>query len=139
MRLRVHLPEFQPDEDAKPAPCPYGCGGDTYAPYGVKGQIKPLGDTGYAEVVSYRHRCLSCCRTFRVYPMGVGSGARQSDRLRGLTVLGMRYGTVTGFTVARGCGVSKTTVYSTVRAAGIGERAWQVVDRRAGINKLAQP
>lgn len=129
MRLRVRLPKVAPDEYALPETCPYGCGGDRYRPHGVKGQVKPLRDIGYDAVVSYRYACETCGRTFRVYPVGVSKGAQQSERLRALTVLayvlGMSYGAVEDFTVALGCGVSKTTVYNNVQAAGVAARRQQ--------------
>lgn len=135
MRLRVRLPKVEPDEYAMPERCPYGCGGEQYEPHGVKGQTKPLRDIGYDQVVSYRYRCLHCGRTFRVYPVGVSKCAQQSVRMRGLTVLayvlGMSYGAVEDFTVALGSGVSKTTVYNNVQAAG-------VVARRKQQEKIAQ-
>jgi len=122
MRLRVRLPQVKPDEYEMPETCPYGCGGTEYVPHGLEGQVKPVRDIGYDEVVSYRYRCQRCKRTFRVYPVGISKGAQQSERLRGLTVLayvlGMSYGGVEDFTVALGCGVSKTTVYNNVQAAG---------------------
>jgi transposase-like protein len=56
-----------------------------------------------------------------VYPRGV-SGAQQTDRLKGITVLlyvlGLSYGAVADFLVAMGCAVSKTTVYNNVQGAG---------------------
>ena len=135
MRLSVRLPQVQPDEYVLPETCPYGCGGDSYRRHGVKGEAKPLRDIGYDEVVSYRYACQKCGRTFRVYPVGVSKGAQQSERLRGLTVLayvlGMSYGAVEDFTVALGCGVSKTTVYNNVQAAG-------VVARRKQQEKVAE-
>jgi transposase-like protein len=122
MRLRVRLPKIQPDKYVLPETCPYGCGGDSFGPHGVKGHKKAVRDIGYDEVVSYRYECLRCGQTFRVYPVGVSKGAQQSERLRAMTVLayvlGMSYGAVEDFTVALGCGVSKTTVYNNVQAAG---------------------
>ena len=129
MRLRVRLPKVQPDEYTLPERCPSGCGGEHFQRPGVQGQAKPLRDIGYDEVVSYRYRCLRCGRTYRVYPVGVSKGAQQSERLRGLTVLayvlGMSYGAVEDLTVALGCGVSKTTVYNNVQAAGMVARQEQ--------------
>ena len=129
MRLRVRLPKVEPNTYAMPEMCPHGCRGERYRPHGVAGQAKPVRDIGYEEVVSYRYRCLSCGQTFRVYPVGVSKGAQQSERLRALTVLayvlGMSYGAVEDFTVALGCGVSKTTVYNNVQAAGAAARRKQ--------------
>ena len=129
MRLRVRLPKVQPDKYVLPDTCPYDCGGDRYERHGLKGEPKPLRDIRYDKVVSYRYECLSCGRTFRVYPAGVSKGAQQSERVRALTVLayvlGMSYGAVEDLTFALGCGVSKTTVYNNVQAAGVAARRKQ--------------
>ncbi len=121
MRIRVTLPKVVPDVYDLPETCPHGCGGQHYKPHGQQGESKPLRDPTYHEVRSYRWECVRCQRDFRVYPCGV-SGAQQSDRLKGMTVLlyvlGLSYGAVEDFTVALGCGVGKTTVYNNVQAAG---------------------
>jgi transposase-like protein len=102
--------------------CPKeGCDGRHFKRHSLKGEKKAIRDLLYQEVESFRWRCLKCKRTFRVYPQGV-SEAQQSDRLKGITVLlyvlGVSYGGVSDFTVALGCGVSKTTVYDNVQEAG---------------------
>ena len=122
MRISVRLPKVEPTEYDQPEECPYeGCQGRHFKPYGVKGERKALRDMKYNEVRSYRWRCLTCQQTFRVYPRGV-SGADQSDRLKALTVLmyvlGLSYGAVSDVMEALGCGISKTTVYNNVQAAG---------------------
>jgi hypothetical protein len=110
MRIRVTLPKVVPDVYDLPETCPHGCGGQHYKPHGQQGESKPLRDPTYHEVRSYRWECVRCQRDFRVYPCGV-SGAQQSDRLKGMTVLlyvlGLSYGAVEDFTVALGCGVGK--------------------------------
>jgi transposase-like protein len=64
-----------------------------------------------------------------VYPTGISKGAQQSQRLVGLTILlytlGLSYGAVEDVTSALGCGVSKSTVYNNVQAAGIQARRKQ--------------
>lgn len=122
MRLKVRLPIVDPDAYEMPETCPYGCGGEHFRPHGLQGERKPLRDFKYDEVVSYRHQCVRCGRTFRLYPKGVSQGAQQSDRLRAMTVLlyllGLSYGAVEDAIVAMGCSLSKTTVYNNVQAAG---------------------
>jgi transposase-like protein len=129
MRLKVRFPKVDPSKYALPETCPYGCGGQTYRCHGMKGERKSLRDVGYDEVVSYRYTCEQCGRTFRVYPQGVSKGAQQSQRLRAMTVLlyvlGLSYGAVEDFVNALGCGVSKTTVYNNVQAAGQAARRKQ--------------
>lgn len=126
MRLKVRVPKVEPDVYEMPETCPYGCGSEHFRPHGTKGERKPLRDFRYDEVVSYRHECVRCGRTFRVYPQGVSQGAQQSDRLRMMTVLlyvlGLSYGAVEDYTVGMGCGLSKTTVYNNVQAAGVAAR-----------------
>jgi transposase-like protein len=122
MRISVRLPKVEPAEYDQPEECPAeGCPGHHFKPYGVKGERKALRDMKYQEVRSYRWRCLTCQQTFRVYPRGV-SGADQSDRLKAMTVLlyvlGLSYGAVSDVMEALGCGLSKTTVYNNVQAAG---------------------
>jgi hypothetical protein len=126
MRLKVRVPKVEPDVYEMPETCPYGCGSEHFRPHGIQGERKPLRDFRYDEVVSYRHECVRCGRTFRVYPQGLSQGAQQSDRLRMMTVLlyvlGLSYGAVEDFTVGMGCGLSKTTVYNNVQAAGVAAR-----------------
>lgn len=126
MRLQVRLPVVKPDVYELPATCPHGCGGQHYRRHGVPGERKLIRDLGYDVVTSYRYQCVRCGRTFRVYPQGVNAHTPQSERFRALTVLlyvlGLSYGAVEDFTVALGCGVSKTTVYNNVQAAGAGAR-----------------
>lgn len=75
-----------------------------------------------------RYKCASCSRTFRVYPVGV-SQAQQSDRLKAMSILlyilGISYGGVADFLMAFGLGISKTTVYDNVQAAGVVARKRQ--------------
>ena len=82
MRLKARLPKVEPNAYTLPKTCPYGRGSEYFRAYGVKGERRPLRDIGYTEVVAYRHQCVRCGRTFRVYPQGVSKGAAQSERLR---------------------------------------------------------
>ena len=81
---------------------------------------KALRDTVYEQVEVQRYRCLSCGRTFRVYPKGVSQG-HTSDRVKGLAVmlylLGLSYGAVSLALESLGVRLSKTEVYDTVQAA----------------------
>jgi transposase-like protein len=122
MRIEVRLPKIVPDAYNELEECPKeGCNGRHFKPHSLKGEKKAVRDLQHQEVKSFRWRCLKCKRTFRVYPQGV-SGAQQSDRMKGMTVLlyvlGLSYGGVSDFTVAMGCAVSKTTVYNNVQEAG---------------------
>jgi len=122
MHLKASPPQVKPNAYEMPTTCPYGCGSQHYRRHSMKGERKAIRDIGYAEVRSYRYECVRCGRTFRVYPEGVSPGAQQSKRLQAMTVilyvLGLSYGAVEDFTAAIGCGVSKTTVYNNVQAAG---------------------
>jgi transposase-like protein len=136
MRIRVRLPKVEPEHYEKPTQCPYeGCGGKLFKAHGVKGETKPLRDSQYDTVVAYRYTCLSCGRTYRVYPRGVGKD-QQSDRLKGMSVLlyvlGLSYGGVQDFLEAVGVCIGKTTVYANVQAAGVVSRERQRREREAG-------
>jgi transposase-like protein len=136
MRLKVRFPRVNPEVYRLPESCPYGCGSQEYRRHGTKGERKPLRDIGYEEVLSYRYSCVRCGHTFRVYPQGVSKGAQQSERLRAMTVLlyvlGLSYGAVEDFVNALGCGVSKTTVYNNVQAAGNVARRKQQASVKGG-------
>lgn len=138
MRIRVCLPKIHPDEFELLEQCPYeGCPGDTFKPHGNKGEVKAVRDTDHDEVTSRRYRCSTCGRTFRVYPTGV-SQAQQSDRLKAMSVLlyilGISYGGVADFLFSFGLGISKTTVYENVQAAGVVARKQQ----KSGVKRGGQ-
>ncbi len=129
MRIRVCLPQVQPDHYDWPTQCPQaGCGGRHFKAHGEKGEAKAVRDPQVAVVVAYRWRCLSCGKTFRVYPRGVGR-EQQSDRLQALSVLlyvlGLSYGGVEDLLAALGMPLAKTTVYANVQAAGMAARQQQ--------------
>lgn len=121
MRIRMHLPRVEPDEYEMPSVCPRaGCQGKHFKLH--QGHCRrSIADPEHEQVNVRRYRCLSCKRTFRVYPRGV-SGAQRSDRLKGigimLYVLGLSYGGVEDALLALGLAGSKSSVYRDVQAAG---------------------
>lgn len=121
MRIRMHLPHVEPDEYEMPTVCPRdGCRGEHFKLH-QRHCRRSIADPEYEQVTVRRCRCLSCKRTFRVYPRGV-SGAQRSDRLKGigimLYVLGLSYGGVEDALLALGLAGSKSSVYRDVQAAG---------------------
>jgi transposase-like protein len=85
MRLHLLLPKVDPKALPVPAKCVYpDCKSlQVRLHQPVK---KALRDTVHQQVEVHRYRCLTCGRTFRVYPPGVGH-AQSSDRVKGLAVL----------------------------------------------------
>lgn len=66
MRLKLILPVVEVKKYKHPRECPYECGGKEFIlPQTV---IKKVCDTTHEEVEARRYKCLSCQRTFRVYP-----------------------------------------------------------------------
>jgi len=117
MRLKLILPVVEVEKYKHPTECPYECGGKEF----ILRQkvIKKVCDTAHEEVEARRYKCLSCQRTFRVYPQGVDH--RQfSQRAIGMAVmlylLGLSYGAVTLMLEALGLYMGKTTVYEAVQA-----------------------
>lgn len=119
MRLQLLLPKVDPKAIPVPSQCPSsGCASKQVRLHQpVK---KALRDSKYEQVEAHRYRCLTCGRTFRVYPTGV-SQAHTSDRVKGLAVmwylLGLSYGAVSLALESLGVPLSKTHVYETVQAA----------------------
>lgn len=121
MRIRMHLPRVEPEEYDMPEVCAHnGCEGKHFKLHQRHCRRAVL-DPDHEEVNVRRYRCLSCKRTFRVYPRGV-SGKQRSDRLRGigvmLYVLGLSYGGVADALFALGLAGSKGSIYRDVQAAG---------------------
>lgn len=120
MRLKLLLPQVEPDVFQEPSVCPYPkCGGQRFH---LRQEVaKAVRDTVYTAVTARRYDCLRCGRTFRVYPLGV-SDDQTSQRLKGLAVLfylmGLSYGAVALVLSALGHPLSKTAVYEAVQAAG---------------------
>jgi transposase-like protein len=128
VHLNVRLPKVEPDSIQPPATCPFQVGKRKQRPCSGRHfklhQVacdKPLRDLRYPRVQAQRYRCLSCQRTFRVYPRGV-SAAQQSSHLKALGVLlyvlGLSYQGVSDLLEALGQPVSKSTAYNNVQAAG---------------------
>jgi len=128
MHLSVRLPKVEPDSIQPPTTCPLlvgkrklrPCSGRHFKLHQVACD-KPLRDLRHRQVQSQRYRCLTCQRTFRVYPRGV-SAAQQSNNLKALSVLlyvlGLSYQGVSDLLDALGQPLSKSTVYNNVQAAG---------------------
>jgi transposase-like protein len=128
MHLSVRLPKVEPDVIQAPVTCPLRvgkrktrpCGGRHFKLHQVACD-KPLRDLRYPRVQAQRYRCLTCQRTFRVYPRGV-SAAQQSSNLKALSVLlyvlGLSYQGVSDLLEALGQPMSKSTAYNNVQAAG---------------------
>jgi transposase-like protein len=128
MHLSVRLPQVEPDSIETPVTCPWRvgkrrsrpCSGRHFKLHQVQCD-KPLRDLRHQRVQAQRYRCLTCQRTFRVYPCGV-SAAQQSSNLKALSVLlyvlGLSYLGVSDLLDALGQPVSKSTVYNNVQAAG---------------------
>lgn len=143
MHLNLRLPKVEPLEIHPPTHCLFPdrrhpkrkCSGTLFKEHQWNCR-KPVRDTQHTQVTARRYRCLTCQRTFRVYPTGV-SQAHQSDTLKGLSVLlyilGISYQGVADLLVTLQHPVSKTTVYQNVQAAG--ERAIQL--RQQWLQQLA--
>jgi len=121
MRIRMHLPRVEPDEYEMPVVCPGDdCEGKHFKLHQRHCRRAVL-DPDHDQVNVRRYRCLTCKRTFRVYPRGI-SNAQRSDRLRGigimLYVLGLSYGAVEDALQALGLAGSKASVYRDVQAMG---------------------
>jgi len=119
MRLHVILPQIAPTEITPPSTCPYqDCQGAQFRFH--QKVTKPLKDTVYEEVTAFRYQCLTCGRTFRVYPQGVGK-AQVSQRVKGLAVLlyvlGLSYGAVSETLETLGVYMCKSRVYAAVQEA----------------------
>ncbi len=119
MRLHVILPQIAPTEITPPSTCPYqDCQGAQFRFH--QKVTKPLKDAVYEEVTAFRYQCLTCGRTFRVYPQGVGK-AQVSQRVKGLAVLlyllGLSYGAVSVTLEAFGVYMCKSRVYAAVQEA----------------------
>ena len=118
MRLHLLLPKVDPKALAAPSTCAYAdCQSKLVRLH--QPVSKALRDTLHQQVPVYRYRCLTCHRTFRVYPPGV-SAAQTSDRVKGLAVLlyllGLSYGATSLALESLGVPLSKTEVYETVQA-----------------------
>jgi transposase-like protein len=128
MHLNVRLPKVQPQEIPVPTRCPWPhpkhpqwrCPGTQFKAH-QQSCRKAVRDPKHVQVMARRYRCLTCQRTFRVYPPGV-SAAQHSDTLKALSVLlyllGLSYQGVSDLLDSLEHGLGKTTVYHNVQAAG---------------------
>jgi transposase-like protein len=135
MRLRLKIPSVEADlYPAPPEHCP-ACGNSTWHSHGRPD--KAIRDTRRAQVQSRRIQCTACGTTMRIYPIGV-SQCKQSERLRGLTILlyllGLSYRGVADVVVALGTSLGPTTVYNNVQQAG--EAVRQLKQRRLGNSQV---
>lgn len=117
MRLRILLPQVDPQAIVAPTRCIYaGCGGRKF--HLRQHVAKPLRDTVYQEVQVPRYQCLRCKRTFRLYPQGT-THAQTSQRVKGLAVLlyllGLSYGATSLALAALGVALCKSRVYDAVQ------------------------
>ena len=119
MRLQMILPRVDPDQIPTPPVCPHSDCTSTHLRLHQR-VAKRLVDSHYEQVVARRYRCLSCGRTFRVYPLGVDH-CPTSQRTRGLGVmlylLGLSYGATSLVLEALGAYQAKSSVYEAVQAA----------------------
>ena len=119
MRLHLLLAKVEPKAMPVPSKCadPKCSGKRVQLHQPVK---KAVRDTVHEQVEVHRYRCLTCGRTFRVYPPGV-TRAQSSERVKGLAVmlylLGLSYGAVSLALESLGVPLSETRVYETVQAA----------------------
>jgi DNA-directed RNA polymerase subunit RPC12/RpoP len=65
--IKLSFPEVKPEAD-RPGQCIY-CGSHYLNVHGH--DLRKLKDIRLKELKIIRYRCLSCFRTFRVYPRGV--------------------------------------------------------------------
>jgi len=119
VRLRMILPRVSPTQIALPGECVYDdCQGTRFRCH--QKVTKPLKDTVYTQVVAHRYECLSCGRTFRVYPQGVNH-AQTSLRVKGLAVLlyalGLSYEATSLALEALGVYMAKSSVYEAMQDA----------------------
>lgn len=82
---------------------------------------KSVVDTTQSQVKAARFRCLTCGRSFRVYPRGV-SRDQQSEAVKELTVLlyglGLSCRMISRLLERLGCFVGKSTIFRNIQAAG---------------------
>ena len=85
MRLQLILPRIEPTKIIPPSQCPYqDCQGTHFRPH--QEVAKSIQDSVYSHATVHRYECLTCHRTFRVYPSGV-THDQKSQRVKGLAVL----------------------------------------------------
>jgi transposase-like protein len=128
MHLKLLLPVVKLTEYSHPKKCRRpGCQGKRFIP---RQEVrKKVVDAEHREVKAWRYQCLTCGKTFRVYPEGV-SNKQISQRVNGMGVmlylLGLSYGAVEGMLGALGLTMGKSSVYRAVQA---------VADKVPGLKK----
>jgi transposase-like protein len=119
MRLSLILPDMELQKPTPPTQCPYEDCQSTQLRLHQE-VVKPLRDTRYHYVVAHRYQCLTCKRTFRVYPQGVNS-APTSQRVKELGVilymLGLSYRSVSHALEALGVYQCASCIYGSVQAS----------------------
>ena len=118
-RLSLILPNMDIHRPIAPTHCPYvDCQSTNLRLH--QEVVKPLRDTRYQQVIAYRYQCLTCKRTFRVYPPGV-NGAPTSQRVKELGVtlylLGLSYRAVSHILEATGVYLCASGIYGAVKNA----------------------
>jgi transposase-like protein len=118
MKIRLMIPDVNASPTERPRSCPY-CEGAVFHRHATL--KKPIKDHRATEVEVHRYKCLSCRRTFRHYPAGVG-GKDQSQRTVVLAALmyamGLSCSAASHILGALGAGVCKMTVWRDAQEAG---------------------
>lgn len=117
MRLSLILPNLDMQKPIPPTRCPYDDCHSTNLRLHQE-VVKPLRDTRYQHVIAYRYQCMTCKRTFRVYPPGINS-APTSQRVKELGValymLGLSFRAVSHILEAMGVYLCASCVYSATK------------------------
>lgn len=121
MIAQLVIPPVEPGVYPLPQRCAYpGCEGRLFQFH--QGDCpKSVVDTTQSQVKAARFRCLTCGRSFRVYPRGVGRD-QQSEVVKELTVLlyglGLSYRMISRLLERLGCFVGKSTIFRNIQASG---------------------
>ncbi len=113
MKIIIALPQVDPKSFKPPLVCPYpGCGGRDFWP--IQEVPKRLRDVNYVNIMVRRYLCLSCFRTFRVYPEGISKSSLPQGIKRFAAMcyfLGLSCQSVSSLLKELGINMSKTAVY----------------------------
>lgn len=114
MYLQIVFPGV--DADAAPAPshCPYPpCTGERFRLR--QRVVKPIQDAFPVMVTVRRYQCLTCGRSFRIYPSGI-SRDQVSGRIKRLGallyLLGLSYGQASAVLAAEGVYLSRSQIHA---------------------------
>lgn len=114
MKIIITLPQIDLESLNPPLVCPHpGCGGKDFWPF--QKVPKRLRDVNHANIMVRRYLCLSCFRTFRVYPAGISRGSLPSGVKRFAAMcyfLGLSCKAISSLLRELGINISKTTVYT---------------------------